>query len=442
MKIHRSTAAVAAVAAALGLATLVGTSGIRAATAGAAADKITITIWDSETDPGPSRAITALIAQFEAKHPNVTVKRVAKNWNDFVATIKLAASSNNAPDLFQGNEGAIDQQLIKAHLIVPLDKYAKQYGWVQRFGAGALKVLRWTADGSTWGTGSLWGVTPKAEVVGPFYDKQALAKLGLKVPTTFEQFEQDLAVAKAHGVTPIMVGNLDRWPMGHIFMQVQSRFEQPSKIASWVYGRAGATFDTAATRKAAALLQTWAKDGYFEDGFNGVSQETAEARFAKGEGLFFVTGPWANETFADAMGTNVGFFTLPPWKGSKAAPTLGAAAVPYHIGSQSEHPEVAAALLDFLTNPHAADVFASNGDLPAAAPHASTLKAGSSLKSIVAAWGAKSAASALTPYLDWATPSMGDTLFGGLQSLTAGKLSPADFTRAVQADWAKTYARR
>ena len=46
-----------------------------------------------------------------------------------------------------------------------------------------------------------------------------------------------------------------------------------------------------------------------------------------------------------------------------------------------------------------------------------------------------SAHARLTPYLDWATPTMGDTLFGGLQSLMAGKLSPADFTKRVQSDW-------
>jgi hypothetical protein len=31
---------------------------------------------------------------------------------------------------------------------------------------------------------------------------------------------------------------------------------------------------------------------------------------------------------------------------------------------------------------------------------------------------------------------MGDTLFGGLQALMAGKLSAGDFTARVQKDWA------
>ena len=50
-------------------------------------------MWDTETSPGPSKAEDTLIEQFEQKYPNVTVKRVVKNFDDYMATIKLAASS-------------------------------------------------------------------------------------------------------------------------------------------------------------------------------------------------------------------------------------------------------------------------------------------------------------------------------------------------------------
>jgi raffinose/stachyose/melibiose transport system substrate-binding protein len=113
--------------------------------------------------------------------------------------------------------------------------------------------------------------------------------------------------------------------------------------------------------------------------------------------------------------------------------------LPWHISSKSPHQDTAAALLDFLTNDHAAGVVARSGDLPAAKPPASALKKGSSLAAIVAAWHAKSSSGALTPYLDWATATMGDTLFGGLQELTGNKTSPSDFTKKVQADWHKSH---
>ena len=403
--------------------------------------KVTITMWDTENSPGPSKALNDLISQFEAKYPNVTVKRTVKNFDDYMATIKLAASSDNAPDVFQGNEGSVDQALVKAHLIVPLDSLAKAYGWNTRFGSSAaLNPLRWSADGEHWGTGQLWGIAQKAEVLGAFYNKATLQRLGLQVPTTFDEFQHSLSVAKSQGVPPIMVGNLDRWPMGHVFMVLQARFDNASAISNWTYGRPGASFDDAGTRKAASILEQWGKSGYFEDGFNGVSQTNAAARFGKGEGLYFITGPWENQTFAGPLKDGVGFFPLPSLDGSPGAPTTGSLSLPYHISAKSQNKAVAAAFVNFITDPHAAGIVIDNGDLPAAAPQGATVDPNSSLAAISTAWQEKSKAGTLTPYLDWATSTMGDTLFGGLQQLSEGKVTPAQFTASVQKDWEKTHS--
>ncbi len=403
---------------------------------------VTLTMWDTETSPGPSHAEDVLISRFEKRYPNVTIKRVVKSFDDYMATIKLAASSDTAPDVFQGNEGyATDQPLVKAHLILPLDHAASAYGWDRRFGSSAtLNPLRWSPDGAAWGDGTLWGVAQKAEVLGVFYNKATLARLGLTVPATFDEFQHSLAVARGANVPPIMVGNLDRWPMGHVFMVLQARFDDPTSIADWVYGRPGASFDTAGTRRAADVLAGWGSKGYFEDGFNGVSQQTAAARFGKGEGLYFITGPWENQTFAKPLGDGVGFFPLPSLDGSPGAATTGSLSLPFHISARSKHPEVAAAFLDYLTGGSAAGVVIENGDLPAADPGSSAIDHGSSLAAIAAAWREKSSAGTLTPYLDWATPTMGDTLFGGLQQLSSGRISPAQFAASVQQDWEKAHS--
>lgn len=402
---------------------------------------VTLVEWDTETSPGPSAAMDALNKAFSEKYPNVTIKRTAKNFDDYVTTIKLAASGPDAPDVFHGNEGyQVDAALVKAGLILPLDGYAKAYGWDTRFGSPqTLDVLRWSTDGATWTKGPLWGIPQKAEVLGAFYNKATLQKLGLAVPTTFDEFEQSLATAKAKGVPGIVVGGLDGWPLGHIFMILQALFEDPTQIADWTFGVPGSNFDTPGTQKAASVLQDWAKKGYFVKGYAGIGQDNAAARFAKGEGLYFLTGPWENGTF-EPMGTNVGFFTMPGPTAGTASPTTGSPSLPFHISSKSKNPDVAAAYMDFITSPQAADVVAQNGDLPAA-PLAdpTVVDPASSLAGIIAGLTAKSSAGLLTPYLDWATPTMGDTLFGDLQKLMAGQLTPAQFTADVQKDWSKNH---
>ena len=236
-----------------------------------------------------------------------------------------------------------------------------------------------------------------------------------------------------------MVGGLDGWPLGHIFMMLQSLYEDASKISDWTFAVPGSTFDDAGTQQAAAVMQDWANKGWFEDGFLGVAQDNAAGRFANGEGLYFLTGPWENGTFMP-MGENVGWFPLPGPSVDTPAHTTGALSIPYHISARSQHPDVAAAWIDFITSSEAADTVAANGDLPAA-PLAdpSAIDPKSSLAAIIAGFEAKSSGGLLTPYLDWATPSMGDTLFGDLQKLTGAGMTPADFTADVQRDWSKAH---
>ena len=248
---------------------------------------VTLTEWDTETSAGPSGEMDALNKAFHDKYPNVTIKRTSKSFDDYVATIKLAASAPDAPDVYQGNEGySVDAALVKAGLIVPLDDYSKAYGWETRFGSPAtLDVLRWSSDGTTWTKGPLWGIAQKAEVLGVFYNKATFQRLGLKLPTTFDEFQATLASAKTGAVEPIVVGGLDGWPLGHVFMMLQALQEPAQQITNWTFAVAGSTFDDQGTQQAAAVMQDWAKKGYFFKGFGGIGQDPAAARFTKGTGL-------------------------------------------------------------------------------------------------------------------------------------------------------------
>ena len=144
-RLYLATAAVAAVAA-LGLAGC--TPGSSAAaphptgpvqTDMAKLGKITLTEWDNRTVPGETQAQNKVNAEFEAKYPNITIHRVSKSFTDFEATIKLALSSPNPPDVTQINQGYGDVAIFaEAGLLRPLDDYAKAYGWASRYNPALL----------------------------------------------------------------------------------------------------------------------------------------------------------------------------------------------------------------------------------------------------------------------------------------------------------------
>ena len=173
---------------------------------------IALTIWDQESGP-PSSVWDRLNAEFEAKYPNVTIKRVNRDFGELKTLLKLAISGPHAPDVVEANQGWPDMgQLVKAGLLLPLDNYAKAYGWDEKVSENVRAVSTWSPDGKEFGTGSLFGYTTMGEIVGVYYNKAMLADLGLTIPATFDEFEQDLDVAKRAGEVPIQFGNNDAFP--------------------------------------------------------------------------------------------------------------------------------------------------------------------------------------------------------------------------------------
>ena len=408
----------------------------------APAEDITLKLFDADNDPGPNAEQIELVKRFEKANPGVKIKRTSLPFNNFLNTVKLEMSSSDAPDVANGNQGPqIDGALVKGKLIVPLTSYAKKFGWNKLWTPTTLAPNTFSADGTQFGTGTLFGVSSRAEIVGVYYNKTKLKALGMAVPKTMAEFEKILAAALAKGEPPFMIGNLDKYPGGHYMMTLADHYSSPAALRNWVFGRKGATFDTPTVQKAAAKLQEWAKKGYFEKSFNSVKDSDAQARFAKGEGTFVISGPWVNGGFVNGLKNNVGFFLLPPEQAGGPTKATGSVSLPIHISSKSKNPEMAAKFLNFLTTTEAAGVILAKGDLPARPLANPKVDPNSSIASIVAAWRKTSQSPNLVPYLDWPTPTMFDTLMGGVQSLMAGQKSPQDFTKAVQADWAKYHSK-
>jgi len=187
----------------------------------AKAGNVTLTIWDQEVRGGQAAQIKELNKAFLAKYPNVKINRVAKSFTDLNTTLKLAVSGPKAPDIVEANQGRpVMGQLVKGGLLKPLDAYADAYGWKDRWSKTLLDLNRFSADGNTFGSGNLYGVSQMGEIVGVFYNKDKVKT----IPKTFGEFESMLAKAKQAGETPISFGNLDKFGGIHEFQTVQNQF--------------------------------------------------------------------------------------------------------------------------------------------------------------------------------------------------------------------------
>ncbi|MFT4111100.1 ABC transporter substrate-binding protein [Propionicimonas sp.] len=397
--------------------------------------EITLTVWDQEVRGGQNDEIEALNAQFHAKYPNITIDRHAQSFDDLQKTGRLVLTGPDAPDVIEANNSRSQMgSFVTAGQLLSLDAYAEAYGWRDRFPESVLKLSSYSGDGKTFGSGSLFGLPQVGEVVGFYYNKSKLAKLGLQVPTTWAELETQLKTIRDAGETPLVLGNLEKWPAIHVFGPIQGAHTPADQITNLALGNAGGDWTDANNVAAATELQDWVKAGYLNADVNGAAYDDVVAKFGKGTGVYFLGGSWNTATLDPVMGDDVGFFAPPPTDASAEPATTGGTSLPFAVTSASRNPDAAAAYINFITSDDAMKVIAEKGNLPVL--NASALAPASGVgKEVYAAYELVTTKGHLLPYLDYATPTFSDTLGAALQDLIASKKTPQQFAETLQKDY-------
>lgn len=397
--------------------------------------EVTLTVWDQEVRGGQEKQMSTLNSDFHKAYPNITIKRVSRSFDDLTKTLRLALSGADAPDVVQANNTRSQMGVfVGAGELVNLDPYATAYGWDTRFPQSVRSVSSYSPDGKTFGSGSLFGLPQVGEVVGIYYNAKKLTDLGIQPPKTWADFDAALAAGKAKGEVPLVLGNLEKWPAGHVFGVVQARYVPADAIRTLGFGQPGGDWTAEGNVRAAQTLVDWVDKGYFNKGFNGQDYDPAWQGFSKGTGLFLIAGSWLQADLSAAMKQDVGFMLPPPSEAGGSVVTTGGTGLPFAITSKAKNKDAAAAYINFITSPDAMKVLAENGNLPVVETAEQT--APDQLgKDIFTAFADVSKADGLVPYLDWATPTMGDTLGATLQDLLAKKVNPADAMATLQKDY-------
>jgi len=422
------------------------TSGTTAASACAQYGNITLTVGYSEAGEAIESGFKSLATAFSQANPNVKVDVQAKDWTSSQQTIRLAMSSNNPPDVIQGNEGwSIDGVLWQAKLIANLDPYAKKYGWTDKFPESALTVNRFSADGKQLGTGNLVALPQALQYVGVFYNKGLLAQIGITDPTTLDNKTAFLAAldkAKAAGLLPVMLGDSDKWPALHILSLFNGWYENPDTINKWVFNTAGTTYDTPGRLKASTDFQDWMKSGYFNKDALATSFADATSRFGKGESAFFITGTWALGDVSKALGGKAGFMLFPAGDTGKHE-AVGGYSLPFAMSSKTKYPDCAADFINFITTSDQAIQAQIAAGRPSATKSGLDAKVTDPLLAqMISEYKRLNADSGLFNWEDWPTPTMLTYSGQEAQKLLSGELTPQAYNTEIQKNWSDYMATR
>lgn len=394
----------------------------------------TITEFDTFTDAtsGLAQYMEKVNKAFMAKYPKIKVKRTTAG-GDVNTTLKLKISDPSGPDIVPANQGwAGIGDLSSAGLLLNLDAYAKAYGWNKTIPASLLAQHSATTDGKHFGSGSVFGVpVNQGSFVTVFYNRSKLAKLGLKVPTTFSAFEDSLAKAKTAGITPIAMGLQDQ-AATPILLALQDAFGDPTKIRDFVYGIGDVKASSTGIAQAADTFAKWGTEGYYPDQYQGIKSGDALTSFVGGDGLytFYYTG------YLPASGADLdkfGTFIMPRDDG-QAAPVTGSSSQNFSIAQNSKSPDAAALYLNFISSPANGQVSIDVLNTPIIGQWKENTDS-PMLNDTLAVQNQADKANGYLPYFDWSTPTMLDTLSKNQSLVAAGQIDGAGMSNAVQDDY-------
>ncbi|MFC5500746.1 ABC transporter substrate-binding protein [Lysinimonas soli] len=378
----------------------------------------TLTLWDYEGDTSAMGiAWKAAIAEFE-KETGAKVKFEAKSFEQIQSTASQVLNSNSAPDIMEYNKGNATAGLLSSEgLLTNLDAAVKAYGWDKDLSSSLQTTAKYNAKG-VMGSGNFYGIPNYGEFVMTYYNKDMFDKYGVKVPTSFSEFEDALATFKKAGITPLGESAVE-YPLGQLWYQLALSHADRTWVTNYQTYAGKVDFHDSDFTFATQTLKSWVDKGYISKDATGMKAQDVGDAFQAGTYPMFYSGSWWYGTFtAGIKNFQWGTFLFP---GSKMSP--GSSGNLWVVPSKSKNKDLAYKFIDITMSKKIQNLMGNNGGIPVAADDSAITDAKS--KELIANFNTLTARDGLAFYPDWPTPSFYDQINTALQKLVNGSETPS-----------------
>lgn len=289
-----------------------GGAGDAASASGAASpDKVKIRwwhIWPEDTSEAGAYWRKAA-DEYMVAHPNVEIEITIIANDPYKEKLATNMQAGDPPDLFQTWGGGVLWQFADAGLVQDLSDALGEDGWGDSFLPGPMAVYKHD--------GKIYGVPWTFGMVGMWYNKALFEKAGItETPKTWGDFLTVVKQLKDAGITPIALGEKDKWP-GHFwwsYLAVRNAGETGFMKA---YTREG-SFTDAPFIKAGTELQQLIDLEPFQEGYLEQTYGDEQVLIAKEQAAMELMGQWAfgadkgvAEDNVDNYVKNIGWFPFP-----------------------------------------------------------------------------------------------------------------------------------
>lgn len=391
---------------------------------------VTIDWWHIQNNDPMKSIWQEAATQYMADHPNVKINITVLENEAFKSKLTTTMQGGKPPDMFQSWGGGTLKEQADADLIQDVSAPTKD--WIGELNPAATGLYQ--IDGKQ------YGVPFNLGMVGVWYRKSLFEKAGIDAPpATWSEFLTDVQKLKDAGITPLAVGEKDKWP--GMFWWANLSLRIAGKDAMAQAGEDG-SFDSPGFVKAGEELKRLIDMKPFQEGFLAAPWDGAggeAAAVGNGRAAMDLMGQWAPSTFAantkdgEKVLSDLGWFPFPMVDG-------GAGQEGEQFGGGDgfafgkDAPPETVDFARFLVSPEIANkAGASGGILPVMKGTESSVK-DPNMKAVL---DERAQSDFVQLFLDQAyAPAVGQAVNDAVQGLFAGKSSPQDVAQQI-ADAAK-----
>lgn len=314
-----------------------------------AATPVEVRITHSMTGGAQKEAFDAIVAAFEAAHPDIKIKQIVYDddlYSDTGLITQLKSSS--PPEIYFQWAGAPIQRDAREGFAMDLSEALAAEGWKDSFIAPAFSPqMGVLSDGKPYLVPITLDVT---NVI--WYNKQIFKEAGVTPPANWAELIDLTKKLAGANETPFVIGNQELWPLGNWASHIASRVVPPNDYEAAF--RLEKPFNTPDFEKALTLIDEIRQAGGFNKDIAGLGADPAMSTFFQGAAAMHPIGSWLVSSATELAEKDFDYdqFNTPlidpahPLKDSVIGTLTG-----FAVSPKSQNPQQAITFLRFFTAP-------------------------------------------------------------------------------------------
>ncbi len=363
-----------------------------------------------------------IIPAFNKKYPDIEVVFQPAAPTEYNAALNSKLEGGTAGDLITCRPFDLSLGLFQKGYLAPLTDLPG----MENFSSVAKSA--WITD-----DGKTPFCVPMASVIHGFiYNKDAFDKLGLKPPTTKDEFMKVLDAIKKDGTyVPLAMGTADQWEAATMGFQNIGPVNWKGEDGRLALIKGTQKFTDAPYVQTWKELAAWAP--YMPSGFEAVKYPDSQSLFTLGKAAIYPAGSWEIALFNDQAKFKMGAFPPPVDKAGDQCYISDHTDIGIGMNAKTKNPDAAKKFLEWVASPEFASIYSN------ALPGFFSLQNGTvDLKDPLAkefiSWRDKCKSTIRNSYqiLSRGTPNLENELWAVSANVINGKQTPEQAAKQIQ----------